>query len=45
MENRDTTISVMIFFPNTKASPEVGGRRPTSMEIVVLLPAPLCPSK
>jgi hypothetical protein len=35
----------MIFFPKTVASPEVGGRRPTSIEMVVLLPAPLCPSK
>lgn len=39
------TISDKMFFPNTKASPEVGGRRPTSIEIVVLFPAPLCPSK
>lgn len=38
------TMSVKIFFPKTKASPEVGGRRPTSIDIVVLLPAPLCPS-
>lgn len=39
------TISDTMFFPKTKASPEVGGRRPTSIEIVVLFPAPLCPSK
>lgn len=34
-----------MFFPKIKASPEVGGRRPTSIDIVVLFPAPLCPSK
>jgi hypothetical protein len=44
-ENRQLTMSVMIFFPKTVASPEVGVRRPTSIDIVVLLPAPLCPSK
>lgn len=36
---------VKILFPKIKASPEVGARRPTSMEIVVLFPAPLCPAK
>ena len=44
-ENRQLTMSVMIFFPKTMASPEVGVRRPTSIDIVVLFPAPLCPSK
>jgi hypothetical protein len=39
------TISETMFFPKIKASPEVGGRRPTSIDIVVLFPAPLCPSK
>ena len=43
--SKQLTISDTMFFPNTKASPDVGGRRPTSIEIVVLLPAPLCPSK
>lgn len=38
------TMSVKMLFPNTKASPEVGARRPTSMDIVVLFPAPLCPA-
>lgn len=37
-------MSVKMLFPNTNASPEVGARRPTSIEIVVLLPAPLCPA-
>lgn len=37
-------MSVKMLFPNTKASPEVGARRPTSMDIVVLFPAPLCPA-
>lgn len=44
-ENTQLTMSVMILFPKMVASPEVGGRRPTSIAIVVLLPAPLCPSK
>jgi hypothetical protein len=35
---------VIILFPSIRASPDVGGRRPTSIDIVVLLPAPLCPS-
>ena len=39
------TISVKIFLPKTKASPEVGGISPTSIEMVVLLPAPLCPAQ
>ena len=39
------TISVKILFPKNEASPEVGAKRPTSMEIVVLFPAPLCPAK
>jgi hypothetical protein len=34
---------VIILFPSIRASPDVGGRRPTSIDIVVLLPAPLCP--
>jgi len=34
-----------MFLPKIKASPEVGGRRPTSIDIVVLFPAPLCPTK
>lgn len=45
IEKSNITISVKIFFPRTKASPEDGRRRPTSIEIVVLLPAPLCPSQ
>lgn len=44
IEKSNITMSVKIFFPKTKASPEDGRRRPTSIEIVVLLPAPLCPS-
>lgn len=40
-EEKNFTISVVMLFPKTRASPEVGGRRPTSMEMVVLLPAPL----
>ena len=31
--------------PNTRASPEVGTTRPISMEMVVVLPAPLPPSR
>ena len=30
--------------PNTRASPEVGTTSPISMEMVVVLPAPLPPS-
>ena len=30
--------------PNTRASPDVGMTRPISMEMVVVLPAPLPPS-
>lgn len=31
--------------PKTVAVPAVGSNRPVNMEIVVVLPAPLCPSK
>jgi hypothetical protein len=31
--------------PNTRASPEVGITSPISMEMVVVLPAPLPPSR
>lgn len=36
---------VLILLPKITASPDVGGRRPTSIEIVVLFPAPLWPTK
>lgn len=38
-------MSVLMFLPKKRASPDVGGRRPINIEIVVLLPAPLCPVK
>lgn len=38
-------MSVKMLFPKTNASPEVGWIRPTSIDIVVLLPAPLCPAE
>ena len=39
------SISVMMLFPSTWAEPEEGGNKPVSIDIVVVLPAPLCPSR
>jgi hypothetical protein len=34
-----------ISIPNTLAYPEVGSSKPVRIEMVVVLPAPLCPNK
>ena len=39
------SISVMMLFPSMWAEPEEGGNKPVSIDIVVVLPAPLCPSR
>lgn len=42
--SRIASISVSILLPSTWAEPEVGGKRPVKMDIVVVFPAPLWPS-
>lgn len=38
-------MSVIILFPLMCAEPEVGGKRPVKIEMVVVFPAPLWPSR
>ena len=39
------SMSVMILFPLMWAEPEEGGYKPVNIDIVVVFPAPLCPSR
>ena len=43
MDSRISSIWVRMLMSSIRASPPVGVIRPTSMLIVVVLPAPLCP--